>query len=425
MLEEFRSAFGLKRANEELGLSVVIPYPEKGLSRTDLARAAIKQFFLPILSGQLIVEIRAESETVLSATTLLQAIDQFIWEEGEAEVLRRRVRLAKWAIDEGRPRSVVLARPGSLTQPKFEPSMFDAAVKAELSRRFLSGERIAIRVPTPVEQKGADPVWSHVEVFLEYDRLGTTREDLYVRKGLTLVEHSGQARQAGLRSILIAEDRPIYEMLRSSENVAHTKWRQRGADRLNQQYVRGPAKIGYVLGIVPGIVQALLSPEDEADWWTLADLFPEPQASPLQDRPVTATEGAAAGSPDENTPTEDDGVDPPPPPSPPPAGIRQWKAKPTRDGLRIESNPEYHGDLRRMKLTVAYGLLNRRKLKAHDPEDFSFQTSNDMVESQGADVEVRDHNVLAITPTIREFSVTLKEFDRRRALDYQVAVEDA
>jgi len=60
----------------------------------------------------------------------------------------------------------------------------------------------------------------------------------------------------------------------SVENVAHTKWRQRGADRLKQQYERGASKIGFVLSIVEALVQALLSPEDEADWWTLADLFP-------------------------------------------------------------------------------------------------------------------------------------------------------
>jgi hypothetical protein len=151
LLEGFRSTFGLKRGNDELGLSVIIPYPENGLSRTDLARAAIKQFFLPILSGQLVVEMCAESETVLSATSLLAAIDQFNWQEGEADVLRRRVRLAKWAIDEGRRNLIELTRPVSVTQPKFEASMIDAAVKTDLSRQFISGERIALRAPIPVE----------------------------------------------------------------------------------------------------------------------------------------------------------------------------------------------------------------------------------------------------------------------------------
>ncbi len=301
--------------------------------------------------------------------------------------------------------------------------MFDAATKSDLCRRFISGEKIAMRVPVPVEQKGTEPVWSHVDVFLEYDRLGATREDVYVRKGLTLIEHTGQARQAGLHSILLAEDRPIYEMLRSSENVAHTKWRQRGADRLSQQYLRGPAKVGYVLGIVPGIVQALLSPEDEADWWTLADLFPDPQASPLPDRPVTEMGGTAAGTPAEEAPTEDEGGDPPDPPVIPQGPIRQWRAKPTRDGMILESNPNYQGEMRRMKLTVAYGLLNRKGYRQHSPEDFSLQDDAGMFEAHGATVEPVDHNVLRITPMSQEFSVTLKNFDRRRSLDYQVAVE--
>src|SRR5262249_18334633 len=152
--------------------------------------AAIKQFFLPILSGQLTIEILAETRTILSATTLLEAIDSFEWDTGEADILRRRVRLAKWAIDTGHGNTVQLSRPASGGQPKFEPTMFDGTTRTDLCRKFISGEKIAIRIPTPVEPKGAELVWSHVDVFLEYDRLGASREDVYVRKGLTLIEHS-------------------------------------------------------------------------------------------------------------------------------------------------------------------------------------------------------------------------------------------
>lgn len=423
LLDEIRRTFGLIRGNDEIGLSVIIPYPADGLTRTDLARAAIKQFFLPILSGQLVIEIHSDTQTVLSASTLLQAIDGFNWEAGEADILRRRVRLAKWAIDEGRNSLIQLSRPSSIGQPHFESTMFDAATRTDLCRRFISGDRIAIRVPTPVEPKGAQPVWSYVDVFLEYDRLGASREDVYARKGLTLIEHSGQARQTGLHSILLAEDRPVYEMLRSSENVAHTKWRQRGADRLSQQYTRGAAKVGYVLGVVPGLVQALLSPEEEADWWTLADLFPEPVASPLPDQPVSDAGGTVEGIPPDDNPTEDEGVDPPGPGPIPKGPPRQWRAKPTRDGMIVESNPAYEGALRPMKLTLAYGLLNRKGYRRHSENDFSLRNDPSMFVARAAEVEALHHNVLRITPNESEFSVTLKNFDRRRSLDYQVAVE--
>jgi hypothetical protein len=418
-LDSFRLTFGLKRMNNQAGLSVVIPYPEEGLACKDLARAAIVQFFFPILSGQLSVEIHDRDAVVLSAENLLEAIDSVEWGDDEVDGLRRQVRLAKWALEEGRAQQIKLARPSSLTQPKFEESMIHATRRTELSQRFVAGDRIALHIPVPVEPKGSDPVWSFVELFLEYERNGIGKEDLYIRKGLTLVDHTGQAQQAGLRSLLIAEDRPVYELLRSSENVAHTKWRQRGADRLGQQYIRGPMKVRYVLGVVPGLVQCLLSPEDQVDWWTLADLFPEAQPSMLPDRPLSLSDrDAASGIPHDETPTEEQD---PEPVEIPPARIRQWRVNRLPDGLRIEVNPAYTAELRPMRFTAAYGLLHRR-LGAHSPADFTLQET-EMVEAHSAEIVAVSHNILRITPTAHDFFVQISGFDRRRALDYRLVTE--
>jgi hypothetical protein len=180
ILEHFRALFGLTRTSDQTGLSVVIPYPANGSGRKDLAKAALVQFFLPILSGQLTVEIKHAKEHVeLSAANLLEAIDRFEWQEGEAEPLKRRVRLAKWALGEGRAKLVDLARPTSSTTPKFEDTMVPAEQRRALSQNFIAGQRLAFRVPTPVEPKGRDAFWSHVEAYLEYERNSSTKEDLY------------------------------------------------------------------------------------------------------------------------------------------------------------------------------------------------------------------------------------------------------
>jgi hypothetical protein len=420
LLEDFRADFGLTRGNDETGLSVAIPYPAEGLTRKDLAKAAVVQFFLPILMGQLVVEINQGSDRVeLSSQTLLEAIDRFDWRDGEAEPLKHRVRLAKWAILEGNSALVPLNRPKDVKLPKFEETMLPSEQRTALSQAFIAGSRLAFKVPVPVEPKSGGPLWSYVEIFLEYERNSTIMDDIYVRKGLTLVDHDGEARQRGLRSILIAEDGPIYEMLRSSENVAHTKWQQRGADRLKQQYERGPSKISYVLSVVQGLVQALLSPENEADWWTLADLFPEPQPSPLQDRPVPEKEKQGdVGRQEPEPPTEDLGVE-----VEVETKVRQWSAIPTADGIRVKANPRYEGEIRPMRFRAAYGLLNRQGFGKHDPADFSFQDDKEMIETEGAAAEALEHNVVRIVPDNRDFSIQFKGFDRHRALDYQITTE--
>ena len=409
-------------------LSVVVPFPKSGLSRKELAKAAIDQFFYPILSQQLIVEIHDSESIVLSHDNLVDSIDRVGWDEDEADQLRKRIRLAQWALREGRTSAYELPRPKSDTQPKFDESLIDQARRKELSQKFISGERFAIKVPVPIEKKAVPVKWSFVEVFMEYERSGTKKDDIYARKGLTLIENSGQARLPGLRSILIAEDGPIYEMLRQSENVAHTKWQQR---RRQTDAALQPWPIKSVL--CPwrrsGFAQAFLSPQDEADYWTLAEWFPESEISPLSDRPLSPSErGAVAGSPSEDAPTEDETVDFPPIPA---AKPRQWRAKPTRDGLLIEGNPGYDGPLRRMRLTLAYGLLNQKAYRSHDAYDFSFRNEPDMFRAEGATVnpppedgpDGNRHNILLIEPSNNDYVVEIRGFDAHRALDYQVTLE--
>ena len=236
-----------------------------------------------------------------------------------------------------------------------------------------------------------------------------------------MVELTGHAHQAGLRAILLARDAAIYKLLRSSENVAHTKWLQRGADRLTQEYVRGPAKVKYVLGIVPALVQALLSPDDEGDWWTLADLFPDASASPLADRPVVPSDDGATGTiQHDDLPTEDDDDEVVVPPLEP--KVRQWLARPTPDGLRLEANPAFQKPLRPMEFIAAYGLLNRTGFRSHNSADFSFMETPSMILANNASVSVLNHNRLGITPNGNDFSVEIKGFDHRRSLDYRVAI---
>ena len=420
-LEAFRKTFGLVREAGETGLSVAIPYPDSELTFDALGAAAIEHFFLPILTGRLSVDIRPQrgGPVRLSADTLLDAVSQFKWKRTDADLVRKRIELASWAAGEGQADVIEIERPADPRQPKFEAPMLDGDRRLELSQKYLEGRRLAFRIPVPIERKNGSLDYSHVDLFLENDPTTSKSDDIYARDGLTLVDHHGTARQGGLRAILLAQDPPVSALLRASENVSHTKWRQRGALRLKNQFERGSAKVGYVLGLASGVVQALLSPEDEADWWTLADLFPEPLPSELSTRVVSPADSgnATRGGPDDDLPTEDDIEVPPIPPSRP----RQWLCKASRDGIVIESNPAYSGPFRSMKLTVAYGLLNRTGFGAHRRDDFSFFSDASMYRAENAAIFALADNVLSIRPNGSPFRVEVAGFDRNRALDYRIS----
>ncbi|MEZ5366590.1 MAG: hypothetical protein R2748_30690 [Bryobacterales bacterium] len=420
-LERFRSAFGLTRRQGETGLSVVIAYPDIELGFDALGQALVDHYFLPILSGKLVAEVHAlgGDSILLSDATLVDRAGEFAWKPGEAERVRKRIELASWAFsNEAAKGRIQLAPPVDEKRPVLDEAMLPDKLKTALSQRYLRGERLALRIPTPVERIGAQTILSYVDLFLEHDSESGSSDDIYAREGLTLVDHHGRARQAGLRSILLAQAPEICALLRASENVSHTEWRRRDVKRLTSQYTRGTVKVAFVLELAAGVVQALLAPADKADWWTLRDLFPEPQPSELaQPAPGAGAENENTGAAADGAPTTEEIEVPPIGP----AKVRQWRSKPISDGIVLESNPAFSGPVRAMRLTVAYGLPNRTGFTAHRREDFSFWDEAEMVrDHENVSIQAVGDNVLYIRPTGTPFRVEVAGFDPHRALDFRV-----
>lgn len=413
----FVTTFGLTRGAER-GLSIVIPYPEEGLNAERILEAATKNFFLPILAGHLIVRVEGETSNVrtLSQATLMdsaKSLETF-------EKLRPRIGLGQWALESGEKDAIDLKPPAEQGRPEFSEEMIPENFRSDLSARFLRGEKFHFRVPTPVERKKGGCTWSHVDVFLTFDPSNPDKDDHYVREGLTLVDHSGHAKRPGVCAILNAGDKEIASLLRASENVAHTSWRQRtpSRSRLSLDFERGPSKVKYVLGIVPSLVQILMSPEDSADAYTLADLFPRPADSDSQVRADRkADEGRPEGTLDHAEASDDSGVEVPDlPPSPP----RPWKVRTDENGLSILGNSSYRGPLQPLSFSAAYGVFGRRSLARHSKADFSFIEQPGMIQAVNAHVEAADHNELEIRPHTPSFRVEVRGFDPHRALDYRV-----
>jgi hypothetical protein len=166
----------------------------------------------------------------------------------KAELVRGRIELAKWILD--LPETGVLDVPDPIDhkEPKLPLDAFSADERRALYNKLIAGERLALRIPTPVEPKQGDsPIWSEVMLYMQYDPSQPTCDDLYLRGGLTLVGHTGKhAKHPGLRAMLIAHrpdgDDPqrhsAYSLLRASENPAHTRWSQ-GSGRTCSAIIRG------------------------------------------------------------------------------------------------------------------------------------------------------------------------------------------
>lgn len=70
LLKEFRQTFNLKRDNNTTsGLSVIIPFPRKEITSDSIIRSVLKQYFYPIISGNLIIEVVDDDNRVIMSKT--------------------------------------------------------------------------------------------------------------------------------------------------------------------------------------------------------------------------------------------------------------------------------------------------------------------------------------------------------------------
>ena len=115
--------FGLDRLDHP-GLSVIVPYPKDELTPASIARAAITQYFLPIVRGDLTVEIRApgERQRTISADTIAREVvdipmppSEDAHDEESPDSLAGVIRLAHWAIQLGDGAHITLQVRGRTT----------------------------------------------------------------------------------------------------------------------------------------------------------------------------------------------------------------------------------------------------------------------------------------------------------------------
>jgi hypothetical protein len=89
------------------------------------------------------------------------------------------------------------------------------------------------------------------------------------------------------------------------------------------------------------------------------------------------------------------------------------------DGFAIRGNPEFTGELRPVRVRLAYAAWGGSK--SYNPADFSLERNDLNISSRGVQeidraTLVAAPNVLRFTPVSRDFEVEVRGFDHNRAL---------
>lgn len=314
----FTRVFGLTRAAP--GLSILVPYVREDVKLDAIARAAIEQYFVPILAGKLEVIVRNGGQPItITNATIDAAVSRVTWPSkgvSTREEINKLLELARWQLSLASSDYVSLT---SIDRPYLlEQERFPQGTLQRLSDDYALGKRVAIRVPVQVRPKDGVPATEEVRIVLEHDEGLRASNVPHLRSGINISKMREQG-GPGIRGLLIVggddldTQGELDKLLQASEGPSHINWEQRGEgyDKARSLFDDAHKVIGFMRHLVRNIVELLATPPDTQDTRTLSMFFPDYDMEGAASGPGSrGRRGSGAGPGDRE-------------PQPPPAGVIQ------------------------------------------------------------------------------------------------------
>lgn len=397
LLADFRRAFHVAR-EQELGLSVVIPYAQDDITCPALALAVARDYFYPILAGALEVNVEDHggARTRLAQDTLPSLLETEL--EWSAD-LRAAVDLARWVVEAG-PKTVILASHGESSSPLWTAGSIPDAVRSDLRADYLAGKRIAVRVPVVVRATGGERLPSHFDVYLQRDLSGRGSKPVYVRNGI-IIPDVRERRVYGhrLHALILCEDEAIAALLGDAETPAHTHW-SKDAYNFRGKYEDGPAYLNFVAHAPRSLAELLAAVPGGRDKYSLAGYFP---------RVSEGGDAAVPGRRRKPGPTQL-------PPEAPLGRGAQFSIEPLKGGVTIAKGPALDTLPRRVRVELAYDRTRGNPLSKYHPADFRLEEMGGQMKVRKARVVRCIGNIIEVEPSDTAFRIELRGFDANRDL---------
>ena len=395
--------FGLDRLDDH-GLSVVVPYPKPDLTPAAIARAVITQYFLPIVRGDLSVEIAAPGErtrTIDAETIAREVVDiarpdsEDTHDEETPDSLAGVIRLAEWAHRLGDDEHI------ALTVPTRTNDTLAALDLDDLRERYERGARLAFQLDIGVQRQGAaERTPCDFRLYLERAESLPQGHDYFVRGHLSIPRMDHIQRHRARVLVTVDGESELGHLLRDSEGPAHVSWDPH-EQRLKDRWRGGYARVQEVRRAAVLLLQRLVERPDEQQFDALADLFPA-DPEPGRGRKPSARPGAGPSS-----------TDTPPTPTPSPLEVSR-----TGEGFSVRAPQGRSLAGSQWSLRFAYDVVRGNPFRLFDraaqqgTPDFSLGEEVE-VHGRSAEVERVAANALRVRALGDDFRLDVTGLDAR------------
>ncbi len=265
--------FCLAREENQSGLSLIMPYIQEELTADRLSEHVIREYFWPILSGQLVVEVTEAGQSYLIDNTSIHCkIDEWL-NCTQLGQITPYTTLAYRVLTKGDYPIVELNLPKNPSFPKWDQNYLCKEVATKIHQELKKTDSIiCIRCPLYVQLKNqTDAITSHFDIYLASDDDDAIRKPLFVREGIVIPEDR-VPKIRGYTSIVVIESGAVATMLGDSENPAHTEW-EKNAPKFKGKYTWGSKTIDFIRHSVKNLINLISQGDEEEDVAILSDIF--------------------------------------------------------------------------------------------------------------------------------------------------------
>lgn len=389
LCRDFSRATQLQR-KEQTGLSLVIPYVLPEIEPEHLIMATLKNYYFPILTGRLIVDV---NHTTISA----DSFDQISGEIG-SEAISQSVLSFVRQLQSMRAAPPTMILPDTWQSTTITGDFLGDELVEKLRSQYKAGEMLYVRAPLSANPRAGNgyPLRTHIDLFLRSSLAGERSQTLVVRGSITVPTEGKKAHLLDCHAALVADDPVISQLLGDAENPAHTQWNER-AEKLRANWTGAHSVLRRIRAVLSEIHAVVADRVERDDPLALLDFFSIPKEHP-KDRAPRGT-------------TEKTGDIPPPRPKP-------FRIERRSSGFTILPNPKVQPDSfpLKIRLRCAYDVLNGNPFRRFSDHDFSFFNGRLKLEKQNADCWPTDPNQIDIEARLADFKVEVTGFDVNRDL---------
>jgi hypothetical protein len=380
------AAAGLRRGTEP-GLSLIIPYLLPEIKSELLIEAAIKNYYFPILTGKLAVEI--DGRTIDAATF-----------DAVAASLAGAVSPAMLAfvhhLQRRKEQEADVTLPPNWDAKSDFAGLLGADAIDALREKLKRGELVHVTAPLTVHSREDGPIPSQVDAFLKAAQPGEKPQTLVVRGSITVPAEGKRMAFPDCHAALLAEHPGISGLLGDSENPAHTKWDAR-ALKLRTEWVGGYSALRKVRAVVPAIYELVSERIEREDRLALVDFFSIPRAN----RP-SAIPKTIGGRPEVTLAAQ----------------AKAFRIEKRPGGFAVLPGPGIEGAQFPLKLHVrcAYDVLTGNPFTRFSDYDFNFFVGSIRIEKHNALCWPTEANEIDLEVHKLDFKVEIVGFDSNRDL---------